>query len=393
MFTRAFFALWLAVFSATLGLGMAGPVLPLFAQELGAHGVRLGLAFSGFAVVQMVATPFTGRLSDRGGRKWLILAGLLVYSGVGLGYHSVSHVTPLLALRLLSGAGASLVFPCAIAYAGDLAPEGREGAYMGIFSIADIAGFGFGPLAGGLLRDAYGFGAVFLGMSALVLLAAVGVALFVPAKPRGRGQRGAKAPAVPLEQCLRHPLLQAVFLMRLVWAVAEGASFSFLAVLIAGHLGATALLVGIALSTRDLMTGFCQFFMGRLADRFDRLRMVPVGLAVLAVMQFLLPWAPSYPLLLLILVVAGIATSIFWVAASALQVDAGRGLGMGTVMGAMEMAVGAGILTGSVVGGLASDTAGIGAPFAVAGCFGLLAAAGFPLLGRRVRRLAAAVPL
>jgi DHA1 family multidrug resistance protein-like MFS transporter len=387
MFNRVFVALWLAFFSATLGLGMVSPILPLFAQQLGARGVSLGLAFSGFALVQMLATPFTGRLSDRGGRKWLILTGLAVYAAVGLGYHAVSHLTPLLALRFLSGAGTSLVFPLTVAYIGELAPPGREGTYMGIFSIADVTGFGLGPLLGGALRAAFGFGAVFLAMSGLVALAALAVALFVPALPASH--HGATTPkAASLRRYLRHPLLQTVFLTRLVWSIAEGASYSFLAVLIAGRLGAGPILVGLALSTRDLVTGACQPVMGRLADRLERLRMVPVGLALLALLQFLLPHMPSYLLLLAVLVAAGVATSLFWAAASALQVEAGRDLGMGTVMGAMETAVGAGILAGSILGGLAADAIGISGPFIVAGCCGLAATAVFPALSRRIRTTA-----
>lgn len=385
MFNRVFVALWLAFFSATLGLGMVGPILPLFAQQLGARGVELGLAFSGFAILQMVSTPFTGRFSDRGGRKWLILIGLLIYAGVAFGYHSISHVSFLLGLRMLSGLGTALVFPLTVAYAGELAPAGREGTYMGVFSLADITGFGLGPLVGGGVRAIYGFEGVFLSMAVLVLLSAVAVFIFVPAQPRGLRANSGRTPVVPIRRCLQHPLLQAVFLTRLVWSIAEGASYSFLAVLIADHLRASAFFVGLALSTRDLVTGACQPLSGRLADRVDRLRMVPVGLVLLAGSQFLLPWSPHYLVLLTLLVAAGVSSSLFWAAASALQVEAGRELGMGMVMGVLEAAFGAGILTGSIIGGLVISALGIDSPFVVAGICGLCAAAAFPRLSRRVR--------
>ena len=79
MLSRHFVVLWLATFIAVAGIGMVSPLLPVFAKDLGASGVWLGLTFSGFAITQTAATPFVGKLSDRLGRKKFIVIGFFIY--------------------------------------------------------------------------------------------------------------------------------------------------------------------------------------------------------------------------------------------------------------------------------------------------------------------------
>ncbi|MBN9492673.1 MFS transporter [bacterium] len=86
MRSRPFIALYIAVLVATMGISMVSPLLPVYAKDLGANGVWLGLTFSVFAIVQTFVGPFAGRLSDKFGRKPFIILGLAIYIIAAVGY-------------------------------------------------------------------------------------------------------------------------------------------------------------------------------------------------------------------------------------------------------------------------------------------------------------------
>jgi len=84
MIKKVFPILAVSIFSAMLGVGLIVPLLPLYAQDLGATGIQLGILFAGFAISQSIFTPIMGRLSDHRGRKIFLITGLLLYSIISL---------------------------------------------------------------------------------------------------------------------------------------------------------------------------------------------------------------------------------------------------------------------------------------------------------------------
>jgi len=83
---RIFTILLLASFAATLGIGFIVPILPVYAETLGASGVWIGLIFSGFSISRFFVMPIVGSLSDVRGRKKFIAIGLFLYALVSLGF-------------------------------------------------------------------------------------------------------------------------------------------------------------------------------------------------------------------------------------------------------------------------------------------------------------------
>jgi MFS family permease len=152
MHRRVYVVLFMAVFASTMGVGFIGPLLPLYARDLGAAGLSLGMIFAGFSTARFLLTPFIGRLSDRFGRKVFLAAGLAVFSGFSLAYLSAETIGQLILVRALHGASAGMVIPVAQAYIGDIAPKGRESSFMGTFTVSLFTAFGIGPLLGGPLR-------------------------------------------------------------------------------------------------------------------------------------------------------------------------------------------------------------------------------------------------
>ncbi len=381
MRSRPFIALYIAVFAATMGISMVSPLLPVYAKELGASGVWLGLTFSIFAVFQAIFGPFAGRLSDRYGRKPFIIAGLLIYITAALGYLTAQSFYQVIAFRAFSGLGTSLVFSVARAYVGDMTPRGQEGRWLGVFATADIVGFGTGPLVAGLFRELVGFKSVFVAMASLLAFSAFILLIWLPrhspAEQELRAHPGRqREKAIGFGQALRDRLVSAVTANQGLISVSAGASMSFLALRLEDGLGATPIFIGLAFATQDLTGGLAQPLLGRLADRYDRRVLVAAGLGWNAVMLALLGYVPNYELAVLLLFLMGLGNGMSQVASGALQVVAGRRAGMGTVLGLGSASNGAGIVIGSVAGGVLVDQFGLGAAFAFGGA---LMAAGVPI--------------
>lgn len=346
---------------------MVSPLLPVYAEELGAEGMLLGLTFSSFAIVQAVAGPITGRMSDRYPRKPFIVCGLLVYMVAALGYLSAQNVWQVIAFRAFSGLGTSMIFSVARAYVGDLTPLGHEGRWMGVFATADIIGFGTGPLIAGVIRQVIGFDAVFVTMAAMMATSAAIVATSLPRHPPRIHRSHDAVPNASFLSALSDRLVLAVVINMSLVSLSFGASFAFLGLRLEDDIGASPALIGVAFATQDLTGGVAQPVFGRLADRYYRPLLVAIGLGLLAVLQAGIGQVDSYLLVVLFLAGMGAANAISGVAAGAIQVVAGRRVGMGTVLGLGSFGNGVGIITGSLVGGWLTDLYGIPAAFLFSG--------------------------
>jgi MFS family permease len=141
----------------------------------------------------------------------------------------------------------------------------------------------------------------------------------------------------------------------LISSLAFGASFSFLGVRLDEDIGASALMIGIAFSVQDLTAGFGQPLFGYLADHYNRRLLVAIGVFSLSGFMFLMGITSVYLLILPLMFGMGAAKSLSDGTGAAIQVVAGRKVGMGTLLGLNSFANGAGIVTGSVVGGVLAD--------------------------------------
>lgn len=411
MFTRGFVVLWIAMAVAMAGIGMVSPLLPVYVREE-LHGPELAVAlsFSGLAVTQLAMSPIVGRIGDRHGPKILIVLGFLIYGAAGLGYLFSHHWSLVIAFRLLSGVGAAAIFPMALSYVGRLAPPGREGSYMGMFAVAETAGFGLGPLLGGAVRDLVSSQAAFLTMSVLLCGTGLLSLLALPAV-RGSGRIHAHGyegddeeddVSLPWPVVARMPIVQAAVAARVCVSTSWGAGSTFLAVYVISADGlntGSATFVGVVLASRSLLGGLVQPLTGRLADRFNRRYLVASGLGVAAVCLFVIPDLPrtlvdvsilgdamvAAPWLLLVFVAMGMAEALAMPAQQALFVEAGRRGGMGAVMSLNQMASSLGFLSGSLLGAAVVSAFGLPAVFRFAGLLVFAGVVAFWVLMRRAQ--------
>jgi len=191
MIKRIFPVLGISIFASMLGIGIIAPLLPLYAEDLGATGIWIGIIFASFSISRAIFIPIVGRLSDQNGRKVFICSGLFSYAVISLGYVWASSTAELTIIRLLHGAAGGMIIPIAQAYIGDLSPEGEEGRWMGYFNTAFFAGFGFGPLLGGVLTDTFDMASAFYTMGILNLIAFLLALRFLP-ETRQKGNKATR---------------------------------------------------------------------------------------------------------------------------------------------------------------------------------------------------------
>ncbi|MFC7072738.1 MFS transporter [Halovenus rubra] len=151
-------ALALARMSESVGNSFLIVVLPLFISSEFVTGNTFGLtevAITGiilslFGFVNSPLQPFTGRLSDRTGRrKIFVLFGLVLIATASFSYSLAGTYWHLIGLRVLQGIAGAFIIPTTVALVNDLAEEGNRGGNMGTYNTFRLVGFGTGPIAAG----------------------------------------------------------------------------------------------------------------------------------------------------------------------------------------------------------------------------------------------------
>ena len=370
---KAFITLFAVVFSGMLGMGIISPLMPLYAESMGASGLQLGLMYSAFALSRMVFMPIIGKLSDRRGRKIFIGLGLLAYTIISLSYAWASNMYALTSVRFLHGIASAMVVPIAYAYIGDLIPKGKEGTYMNLFSMSLFLGIGFGPFLGGFLADTFYINAGFYAMAGFTALALILLLLLVPTI-ESPSERSKKAPSAPLRTIIRDNEIKAISLSLASRAFYMQGISAFLPLLAVSTMGMSIASIGLVLSIFMLTGGFAQGLLGPLADRLNKKNLILIGSITAPIFVFFIPNMPAGGMLLAMLLPTALFGAVARAAVMALHVELGNKYsGMGSVMSIPRSVMSLGMVIGPLVFGYTMDRFGIGSVFQIGAIVGILA--------------------
>lgn len=176
----ALVVLYLTMFLVVAGFGIITPFFPFFAKEVGANAFELGLMVTLFSLAQVIAAPFWGRLSDRVGRKPVLVAGLVGYA---LSFYMLilaPNIQILMLARVIGGLLSASAFPSAQAYLVDLTSIENRGYGMSYMAAASNLGFLLGPALGSLF-SVFGIRAAFAIGGSLILVTGILAGVFLPA--------------------------------------------------------------------------------------------------------------------------------------------------------------------------------------------------------------------
>jgi MFS family permease len=405
-------ALALARMSESVGNSFLIVVLPLFiasgfiaGNTLGLTEVFItGLVLSIFGFVNSPLQPFTGRLSDRTGRrKVFVLFGLVLIAAASFSYSLASAYWHLVGLRVLQGIAGAFIIPTTVALVNDLAEEGNRGGNMGTYNTFRLVGFGVGPVAAGGVVAAgpyslslppagtlslTGFDAAFYVAASTATLAfvlVVGLIHDPNADTDGSDRSDRSDPTgIAVLDPTGDQLLDPVFALGVVsFLMAVGiAVFATLGGIVNAELGQGPEMFGLQFAAFILAQVLLQVPIGRATDFYGRKLFILAGMGLLVPTTLVQGLIPDTTLLsgvisgswamFLARFLQGVAGAMVFSPALALAGDIARDGQSGSTLSVLTMAFGLGVAVGPLLSGVLVAW-GFVVPFAFAAS---LAAAG-----------------
>jgi len=380
-------ALMATVFVDMVGLLMVVPVLPFYAKRLGASALVIGVMVSGFAIAQLAIAPLWGRLSDRYGRRPVLMIGITIAAVAFLLFayassdNAMAHFSPrtlvvlLFVSRLVQGAGGATT-GIVQAYIGDAIVAEERTKALGWISAATNAGVMLGPVLGSL--------AALLGPSAPGLMASLLCMVnllftwkWLPESHHDR-EHHPDRPRVSVRRKLwtvASDPTQPV--ARLIWIYAVGmmafmAMNAVLALFLQARFGVTEKTFGyfyayigtVSLVMRSLI-------LGPTVRRFGEIRVMRLGLVALGAGFAALSLAPNVPAFVILMLLIPVGTALLFPATTSLVTRYGSRSDLGATMGVQQAFGGMARLCGPIWAGAAFEFLSPGAPFWISSALAL----------------------
>lgn len=392
----ALVVLFTVVFINLVGFGLIVPLLPFFGSSLGADEWQVTLMFSAYSLGQFFAEPFWGRLSDRIGRKPVLLITLVLNAVGYLMLAFAPNIWAAIAIRLFTGLGAGNISTVQ-GYVADVTPPEKRAGRMGLLGAAFGLGFIVGPGLGGLLvNEAMGRQGFLMPIylaSAMAAIAAVGVVLFLresrakadPAAPRQRFLAG-------LHEAVANPVVSRILLMSLIFLAGFAGMESTFGLWAEQSYDWHAREVGLNFMAVGIVSVVCQGLLtGRLAKRFGEARVLAFGVLLfgvaLASQVAAARFLPGHPWLVPVItaftafgISLAMPNSSALISRSVAPDQQGAMLGLNMASGSAARILGP-ILAGAIYSGLGPDW-----PFLISALFAIPAAIMAINAGRAFKR-------
>jgi MFS transporter, DHA1 family, tetracycline resistance protein len=356
-----------------LGFSIMIPLLPFFVKRFGAPDFAVGVVFAVFSLCQLIAGPVWGNVSDRIGRKMVLIVSQ-IGSTISWAMLAFAPSLPFVILaRAIEGCSGGNI-GVTQAYIADLVEPERRGLAFGYLGAAFSAGFVFGPAIGGWLAR-YGFAVPFLVAAVLQLLTLVLTVFMLPESRGARTEEERSAAGLgDIARSLGDRTIAPVLWLRLVYTFAMYGWFASMTLVLHAQLGWDVRETSYVFAAFGALNVVLQLaVVGRLVDAIGNRAATNVGLAFSTAAFALVPFATSFPLAVALLVLFGTGITFLNTAFPALASDVAPEDRRGTVLGVVS---GLDSLAGFVMPPVTTGILGaFGVPPLAALLFGLAAAA------------------
>ncbi|GAC1565134.1 MAG: tetracycline resistance MFS efflux pump [Herpetosiphon sp.] len=363
--------IFLIIFIGLMGFGIILPLLPLYAEVFKASPVTIGILAGSYSFAQFIVTPYFGALSDRYGRRPILLlsqAGT-VLSFVLLGV--ANSLTMLFVARLLDGISGGNI-ATAQAYISDVTEEKDRARAFGLIGAAFGLGFIFGPAIGGVLSQGGHYGRAAFAAAALSMVSFVMTLVWLPESRTAEMRRHVRKPQIfdiaGFRQAVRTEQLGLLLLIFFVLTFAQSGFQSIFALFGERRFGwgprENGLLLAYVGVIAVLMQGGA---IGPLVRRFGERRLTQAGLILSSLSLLVTAFVTSWVWLLVSLVPLGVGLSIATPSLNSLISRESPTQDVGRIIGLSQGAAALARVAGPLVAGPALAWGGVPAPFVVAG--------------------------
>ena len=276
--------LFLTTFLDLLGFGVIIPILPLFSESLGASDTQVGFIAAIYALMNFTFSPFWGRMSDRHGRRPIILVSVLITMMAYLIFSQTETLLVLVLSRVFSGIGSANI-GAAQAYIGDVTTPQNRAKSMGLIGAAFGLGFVFGPPIGGFVKAEYGIemlGYVAAGLSAINFIVAY---FFLPESLKEKN-RDSKAQNIvtSIGKQLVRPNINRLFWINILFITAFSMMQVTAVLLWSDHSHLSEKEIGFVFMYIGISSALVQgLLVGKISRRFGERQMLAIGLTLLSI--------------------------------------------------------------------------------------------------------------
>ncbi|HVJ48812.1 MFS transporter [Desulfitobacterium sp.] len=348
-YVRPMIILLIIQFLVMVGFGIIIPILPFLVQDLGGNAISLGLFMSAYSIMQFFFAPFWGRLSDRIGRRPVILIGLSGYGLTFFLFGFAHNLWLLIAIRALSGMISSATLPTSMAYLADITEGADRSKSMGMVGAAMGMGMIFGPALGGWLGHS-SFTTPFFVAGALALaVLPFALALLPETLQKSSKPSNKKIPHFSIE-IVKDPLF-ALYIFNFVLSFAMAMFETTFALLAAAKVGFGPKEMGTTFTILGIFGVIVQGgLIGQLVKRFGDANLVKTGAYFCAISLFLILLAPNTVTLVLATILFMVGNSLMGPTSSSLVTKQGS-QGQGASLGLFQSFGSLGRILGPIMGG------------------------------------------
>lgn len=330
--SRPLLVIYLTVFVNLVGFGIIIPLLPFYAETFGASPVTIGLLFAVFSVAQLFAAPVLGSLSDRFGRRPVLIFSLI---GTVISFAMLAvaqSLTMLFAARVIDGLSGGNI-TTARAYIADVTEPAERAKAFGFLGAAFGMGFIVGPGLAGLFAHISYTAPIWA--AAFVTLLAVAMAWFWLPETVHRGSAVAVSPWRALPEVLGRPRLRPLLIADFVYWASFAACTTTFALFASRRFGFDVTHTGYVLAGFGVLGVLVQAgLVGLVVSVLGVLRTFLVGLVIAAAGWGCVALSSSVPMFLLALIPAGVGVSLCNATIVTLISHSGSKEEQGTVQGA-----------------------------------------------------------
>jgi len=295
MKNKALAVLFLTIFLDLMGFGLIIPILPTYAKTLGATDAMVGLLGTSFSIMQFIFASFWGGLSDRFGRRPIMLISIAIMVVAYVLFANATVLWLLFATRLLKGFGAANL-SVAQAYISDVVPQKDRTKAFGVIGAAFGLGFIFGPSIGGIINEFYGVAGVGYFAACLGTLNFILAWLFLKESLVEKSDSIELFPN-PFKDLVRFkhiPEVNALFTINFVYVLGFSMMQITATLLWAEHFGLSEMHIGYTFAYVGLLAVIIQGgLIGKFNSWFGERNLLVIGTLLAAIGLFGMPFVPT----------------------------------------------------------------------------------------------------